>query len=204
MTNHLLSTQSPQYLCVHVVDVWICYFLSFVHREVQYIVLQNIATMSIQRKVSLLVSSRTIMVYWFIDTGCLITRFISKQGMFEPFMKSFYVRSTDATHIKTLKVAASLFCALYCTSLWAQMRANTILSLWTGVQSVVIILFKHVKICRRHWRLWVCKKRLAVIEMRLLIDKDNCYNEHLSTDSTCIHTFKLKVRIFGSCFSLWK
>lgn len=24
--------------------------------------------------------------------------------MFEPFMKSFYVRSTDATHIKTLKV----------------------------------------------------------------------------------------------------
>uniref|UniRef100_G3PT80 AP-3 complex subunit beta n=1 Tax=Gasterosteus aculeatus aculeatus TaxID=481459 RepID=G3PT80_GASAC len=45
------------------------------HREVQYIVLQNIATMSIQRK-----------------------------GMFEPYMKSFYVRSTDATHIKTLKV----------------------------------------------------------------------------------------------------
>uniref|UniRef100_A0A3Q3W448 Clathrin/coatomer adaptor adaptin-like N-terminal domain-containing protein n=1 Tax=Mola mola TaxID=94237 RepID=A0A3Q3W448_MOLML len=44
--------------------------------EVQYIVLQNIATMSIQRK----------------------------QGMFEPFMKSFYVRSTDATHIKTLKL----------------------------------------------------------------------------------------------------
>ncbi|XP_051533063.1 AP-3 complex subunit beta-1-like isoform X2 [Myxocyprinus asiaticus] len=44
-------------------------------REVQYVVLQNIATMSIQRK-----------------------------GMFEPFMKSFYVRSTDATHIKTLKL----------------------------------------------------------------------------------------------------
>ncbi|XP_068608653.1 AP-3 complex subunit beta-1 [Brachionichthys hirsutus] len=45
------------------------------HREVQYVVLQNIATMSIRRK-----------------------------GMFEPFMKSFYVRSTDATHIKTLKL----------------------------------------------------------------------------------------------------
>ncbi|XP_062867154.1 AP-3 complex subunit beta-1 isoform X1 [Trichomycterus rosablanca] len=45
------------------------------HREVQYIVLQNIATMSVQRK-----------------------------GMFEPYMKSFYVRSTDATHIKTLKL----------------------------------------------------------------------------------------------------
>ncbi|CAL1567908.1 unnamed protein product [Knipowitschia caucasica] len=45
------------------------------HREVQFIVLQNIATMSIQRK-----------------------------GMFEPYMKSFYVRSTDPTHIKTLKL----------------------------------------------------------------------------------------------------
>uniref|UniRef100_A0A665TP96 AP-3 complex subunit beta n=1 Tax=Echeneis naucrates TaxID=173247 RepID=A0A665TP96_ECHNA len=50
------------------------------HREVQYIVLQNIATMSIQRK-----------------------------GMFEPFMKSFYVRSTDATHIKTLKVTPTIY-----------------------------------------------------------------------------------------------
>uniref|UniRef100_A0A8C9WUJ8 Adaptor related protein complex 3 subunit beta 1 n=1 Tax=Scleropages formosus TaxID=113540 RepID=A0A8C9WUJ8_SCLFO len=28
----------------------------------------------------------------------------SQQGMFEPFLKSFYVRSTDATHIKTLKL----------------------------------------------------------------------------------------------------
>uniref|UniRef100_A0A8C0VE93 AP complex subunit beta n=1 Tax=Cyanistes caeruleus TaxID=156563 RepID=A0A8C0VE93_CYACU len=46
------------------------------NREVQYIVLQNIATMSIQRK-----------------------------GMFEPYLKSFYVRSTDPTMIKTLKVS---------------------------------------------------------------------------------------------------
>lgn len=45
------------------------------HREVQYIVLQNIATMSIQRK-----------------------------GLFEPFLKSFYIRSTDPTMIKTLKL----------------------------------------------------------------------------------------------------
>ncbi|KAM8779073.1 AP-3 complex subunit beta-1 [Rhynchonycteris naso] len=45
------------------------------NREVQYIVLQNIATMSIQSK-----------------------------GMFEPYLKSFYVRSTDATMIKTLKL----------------------------------------------------------------------------------------------------
>ncbi|NXC87720.1 AP3B1 protein, partial [Cercotrichas coryphoeus] len=45
------------------------------NREVQYMVLQNIATMSIQRK-----------------------------GMFEPYLKSFYVRSTDPTMIKTLKL----------------------------------------------------------------------------------------------------
>ncbi|XP_065406134.1 AP-3 complex subunit beta-1 isoform X7 [Chrysemys picta bellii] len=45
------------------------------NREVQYIVLQNIATMSIQRK-----------------------------GMFEPYLKSFYVRSTDPTMIKTSKL----------------------------------------------------------------------------------------------------
>uniref|UniRef100_A0A670JR75 AP-3 complex subunit beta n=1 Tax=Podarcis muralis TaxID=64176 RepID=A0A670JR75_PODMU len=45
------------------------------NREVQYIVLQNIATMSIQHK-----------------------------GMFVPYLKSFYVRSTDPTMIKTLKV----------------------------------------------------------------------------------------------------
>lgn len=34
------------------------------------------------------------------------------QGMFEPYMKSFYVRSTDPTHIKTLKVGALLNCIL--------------------------------------------------------------------------------------------
>ncbi|XP_053303951.1 AP-3 complex subunit beta-1 isoform X2 [Spea bombifrons] len=45
------------------------------YREVQYIVLQNIATMSIQRK-----------------------------GLFEPYLKSFYVRSTDPTMLKTLKL----------------------------------------------------------------------------------------------------
>ncbi|XP_028935705.1 AP-3 complex subunit beta-1 isoform X2 [Ornithorhynchus anatinus] len=45
------------------------------NREVQYIVLQNIATMSIQRK-----------------------------GTFEPYLKSFYVRSTDPTMIKILKL----------------------------------------------------------------------------------------------------
>ncbi|XP_060597112.1 AP-3 complex subunit beta-2-like [Ruditapes philippinarum] len=45
------------------------------HTEVQYVVLSNIATMSLKQK-----------------------------GMFEPFLKSFYVRSNDATHIKLLKL----------------------------------------------------------------------------------------------------
>ncbi|XP_043563016.1 AP-3 complex subunit beta-1 isoform X1 [Chiloscyllium plagiosum] len=45
------------------------------HREVQYIVLQNIATMTIRNK-----------------------------GMFEPYLKSFYIRSTDPTQIKILKL----------------------------------------------------------------------------------------------------
>ncbi|XP_033749494.1 AP-3 complex subunit beta-2-like [Pecten maximus] len=45
------------------------------HKEVQYIVLSNIATMTINRK-----------------------------GMFEPFLKSFYIRSSDPTHIKLHKL----------------------------------------------------------------------------------------------------
>ncbi|KAG8516388.1 AP-3 complex subunit beta-2, partial [Galemys pyrenaicus] len=47
------------------------------HSEVQYVVLQNVATMSIKRR-----------------------------GMFEPYLKSFYIRSTDPTQIKILKVSA--------------------------------------------------------------------------------------------------
>lgn len=43
--------------------------------EVQYVVLSNIATMSIKQK-----------------------------GMFEIFLKSFYVRSNDPTHVKLLKL----------------------------------------------------------------------------------------------------
>ncbi|XP_072593470.1 AP-3 complex subunit beta-2 isoform X1 [Vulpes vulpes] len=45
------------------------------HSEVQYVVLQNVATMSIKRR-----------------------------GMFEPYLKSFYIRSTDPTQIKILKL----------------------------------------------------------------------------------------------------
>uniref|UniRef100_A0A3Q0T3T0 AP-3 complex subunit beta n=1 Tax=Amphilophus citrinellus TaxID=61819 RepID=A0A3Q0T3T0_AMPCI len=43
--------------------------------EVQYVVLQNVATMTIKRR-----------------------------GMFEPYLKSFYIRSTDPTQIKVLKL----------------------------------------------------------------------------------------------------
>ncbi|XP_060116042.1 AP-3 complex subunit beta-2 isoform X2 [Heteronotia binoei] len=45
------------------------------HSEVQFVVLQNVATMSIKRR-----------------------------GMFEPYLKSFYIRSTDPTQIKILKL----------------------------------------------------------------------------------------------------
>ncbi|XP_043933750.1 AP-3 complex subunit beta-2 isoform X2 [Protopterus annectens] len=45
------------------------------HSEVQYVVLQNVATMTIKRR-----------------------------GMFEPHLKSFYIRSTDPTQIKVLKL----------------------------------------------------------------------------------------------------
>lgn len=45
------------------------------HSEVQYVVLQNVATMSIKRR-----------------------------GMFEPYLKNFYIRSTDPTQIKVLKL----------------------------------------------------------------------------------------------------
>ncbi len=44
-------------------------------REIQFVVLSNIATISIKRK-----------------------------GMFEPYLKSFYVRSNDPTQVKLLKV----------------------------------------------------------------------------------------------------
>lgn len=57
--------------------------------------------------------SRGMRVCW-VDAACVVTRVLFKQGMFEPFIKSFYVRSTDATHIKTLKVAPVSFSAL-CT-----------------------------------------------------------------------------------------
>ena len=47
----------------------------FVVREVQYVVLSNIASMSVKQR-----------------------------GMFEPYLKSFYVRSNDPTVVKLLKL----------------------------------------------------------------------------------------------------
>ncbi|CDQ58495.1 unnamed protein product [Oncorhynchus mykiss] len=65
-------------LCLHVIN-----YINVLSRppflspcsEVQYVVLQNVATMSIKRR-----------------------------GMFEPYLKSFYIRSTDPTQIKVLKL----------------------------------------------------------------------------------------------------
>ncbi|XP_029431527.1 AP-3 complex subunit beta-2-like [Rhinatrema bivittatum] len=68
------------------------------HSEVQYVVLQNVATMSIKRR-----------------------------GMFEPYLKSFYIRSTDPTQIKVLK---SLF--HFC---------SPGLHLWLGLMRLPLICF---------------------------------------------------------------
>lgn len=45
------------------------------HKEIQYIVLSNIATMA-----------------------------LNKRGMFEPYIKSFYIRANDPIHVKLLKL----------------------------------------------------------------------------------------------------
>ncbi|NXD25473.1 AP3B1 protein, partial [Spelaeornis formosus] len=71
------------------------------NREVQYIVLQNIATMSIQRKVYPIYNFLNHTVYETYESYLNMFDF---QGMFEPYLKSFYVRSTDPTMIKTLKL----------------------------------------------------------------------------------------------------
>uniref|UniRef100_A0A4W6DV89 Clathrin/coatomer adaptor adaptin-like N-terminal domain-containing protein n=1 Tax=Lates calcarifer TaxID=8187 RepID=A0A4W6DV89_LATCA len=43
-------------------------------------------------------------LYWHLAPKHEVSIVTKSLGMFEPFMKSFYVRSTDATHIKTLKL----------------------------------------------------------------------------------------------------
>lgn len=56
-----------------------------------------------------------------------LSSFPNKQGMFEPFMKSFYVRSTDATHIKTLKVTTTTLCiSRHNMEIWAhEMKSSS-------------------------------------------------------------------------------
>ena len=69
-TAHLFaSSLSSLSHCVHVIAIWLCDLFLYC-REVQYIVLQNIATMSIQRKVSQLLDVRTVKVLCS-DAGCV-------------------------------------------------------------------------------------------------------------------------------------
>jgi len=66
------------------------------HREVQSVVLNSIAAISIARKVY-------CNGYYF--KNCInIYNDILLQSMFEPYLKSFFVRSNDPTHIKLLKL----------------------------------------------------------------------------------------------------
>jgi AP-3 complex subunit beta len=67
------------------------------HREVQTVVLNSIASMSVNRKVQVNVAKKFIL--------CVLTYFfVVLKDMFEPFLKNFFVRSTDATQIKLLKL----------------------------------------------------------------------------------------------------
>uniref|UniRef100_A0A6I8N528 Clathrin/coatomer adaptor adaptin-like N-terminal domain-containing protein n=1 Tax=Ornithorhynchus anatinus TaxID=9258 RepID=A0A6I8N528_ORNAN len=79
------------------------------HSEVQYVVLQNVATMSIKRR-----------------------------GMFEPYLKSFYIRSTDPTQIKILKVSD------------AHMGTCPVITIITTVVSVRRLLCAKL-CCTKHW-----------------------------------------------------
>lgn len=81
--------------------------------EVQYVVLQNVATMTIKRRVSYTWWYLLVVYVWNLksnadgaaDSFSFLSscRYVS-QGMFEPYLKSFYIRSTDPTQIKVLKV----------------------------------------------------------------------------------------------------
>lgn len=64
------------------------------HREVQSVVLNSIASISIARKV---------FFDKFSKMNMLLT-ILYFQNMFEPYLKSFFVRSNDPTHIKLLKL----------------------------------------------------------------------------------------------------
>lgn len=65
------------------------------HREVQSVVLNSIASISITRKV---------FIFDKFSKIDLLFTFLYFQNMFEPYLKSFFVRSNDPTHIKLLKL----------------------------------------------------------------------------------------------------
>lgn len=65
------------------------------HREVQSVVLHSIAGISITRKV------KNCFAVFFLN---YIKYCFLLQGMFTPFLKSFFVRTSDPTHIKLLKL----------------------------------------------------------------------------------------------------
>jgi AP-3 complex subunit beta len=64
------------------------------HREVQSVVLNSIASISIARKVC----------YYLMTYNFILLLLYIFQSMFEPYLKSFFVRSNDPTHIKLLKL----------------------------------------------------------------------------------------------------
>lgn len=81
------------------------------HREVQSVVLNCIASMSTQRKVSSVQHCMLTLGNSFVGFHSVLSLILSDaclshamQGMFEPFLKSFFVRTSDATHIKLLKL----------------------------------------------------------------------------------------------------
>lgn len=65
------------------------------HREVQSVVLNSIASISIARKV---------LFFDKFSKMNLLFAILFFQNMFEPYLKSFFVRSNDPTHIKLLKL----------------------------------------------------------------------------------------------------
>jgi len=71
------------------------------HREVQSVVLNSIASISIARKVFLLENN---LYYNKLILPNLSFTTLYFQSMFEPYLKSFFVRSNDPTHIKLLKL----------------------------------------------------------------------------------------------------
>ena len=85
--------------CAHVFDSLSC-------SEVQSIVLSNIATISAERPVS---APESVDV--FADRPnpligvCVGVPSLPLQNMFEPYLKSFFVHSSDPTHIRLLKAS---------------------------------------------------------------------------------------------------